>query len=433
MSTSNQFGAVQESQESDAENPDVDMGEPGAAQGEGLTAEKGSEGETSTENQPRQRWADLESDHENPREAKEDWEHHNGEYVAEFETQSRFEDMTNPDTVMKIDWMGEIEQAIQQSGNSHLWNRTMIKGLVRAAMLITRKALPMMLCMHRREFRAAGKTPEELIGVVGHMREHADVENALVTAMCATCENLETTGTDEGIEIIVATVGLRPDLINGLSLGFRRNLFLCFAGSLRECLARLTDTFGRIWNEINNAPEALGPDNHDREAGDDSWTLDGGIEVDTYEEVPFARVKQNRSLWYELVVDALRELDRAFSTTEELRVAGEYAIRFMRFQREFHFKRARKTFRPMRTNYKQGLRAYLLDEADFNRPIDLDEIDTIMDMVNVDPESSWHEGLETALELRLRLQRYGCGYSPARGTGREHLSGSSRCLHENQG
>ena len=203
-------------------------------------------------------------------------------------------------------------------------------------MLVTRKSLPMMLCMHRREFQAAGRTPQELIGVLGQMLEHRDVENVLVTAMCGTSEKLETTGTDEGIEIILIAVGLRQDIMENVSLGFKRNLFLCFAGAVRELCSQLSNTFNKIWDEINAAPNVPGPDNHDREAGDDYWCMDGGIE-----DVPFARVKQNRSLWYELVVEAMRGLSSSLTTNGELRVAGEYAIRFMRFQREFYFKRAR--------------------------------------------------------------------------------------------
>ena len=97
-----------------------------------------------------------------------------------------------------------------------------------------------------------------------------------------------------------------------------------------------------------------GPNNDDREAGDDYWCFDGGFEVDTYEEVPFARVRQNRSLWYELVVEALAGLRDSLTANEELQVAGEYIIRFMRFQQEFYFKRARETFQAMRTRLSEG-------------------------------------------------------------------------------
>ena len=194
-------------------------------------------------------------------------------------------------------------------------------------------------------------------------------------------------------------MGLRQDIAENVSLGFRRNLHLCFAGIVRELCSRLSNTFDKIWDEMNAAPKVQGPDNHDREAGDDYWCLDGGIEVDTYEEVPFARVKQSRSLWYELVVDAVGGLRGSLTTNEELRVAGEYTIRFMRFQREFYFKRAREAFRAMRTNNQQGPRAYLKEEAHFKEPIDFDEIETLLDMVNIDPETRWHEGLGNALEL----------------------------------
>ena len=95
----------------------------------------------------------------------------------------------------------------------------------------------------------------------------------------------------------------------------------------------------------------------------------------------------------------MRGLDSSLTTAGELRVAGEYAVRFMRFQQEFYFKRARETFRPMRKNYQQGPRAYLKKEAYFKNPIDVDEIEMLLDMVNIDPETRWHEGLGNALEL----------------------------------
>ena len=53
----------------------------------------------------------------------------------------------------------------------------------------------------------------------------------------------------------------------------------------------------------------------------------------------------------------------------------------------------------MRINYQQGPRAYLKEEAYFKEPIQYDEIETLLDMVNIDPETCWHEGLGSALEL----------------------------------
>ena len=110
---------------------------------------------TSAENKPKERWADVESDHENPRGQRE--EHFEGEYIAEFEAHPRSEEISNPDEVFVTDWMSEIERAIEAQGSKHLWNRTLVKGFVRKAMLVTRRALPMVLCAHRREFRAVGK------------------------------------------------------------------------------------------------------------------------------------------------------------------------------------------------------------------------------------------------------------------------------------
>ena len=375
------------------------MGDDGAGSDARPFSRGIEEGRTSAENQPRERWADVESDHENPKGQRDVWEHFEGEYIAEFETHPRSEEIANPDEVFVTDWMGEIERAIEAQGSKHLWNRTLVKGFVRKAMLVTRRALPMVLCMHRREFRAAGKIPQELIGVIGQLLKPQDVENALVTAMCRAGENVGTAGTEEGLEIILIAVGLRPDVTSSASLGFKRNLYLCFAGMVRELCSKLDDTFNKIWDEMNATVRVLGPNNDDREAGDDYWCFDGGIEVDTYEEVPFARVRQNRSLWYELVVEALEGLRDSLTANEELQVAGEYIIRFMRFQREFYFKRARETFRAVRTNYLQGPRAFLREEAYFKEPIGCDEIDTLLDMVNVDPETCWHEGLGSALEL----------------------------------
>ena len=168
----------------------------------------------------------------------------------------------------------------------------------------------------------------ELIGVVGQLLQPQDVENALVTALCRAGENVGPACADEGIEIVLIAVGLRPD-VTCASLGFKRNLYLCFMGMVRELCSKLDDTFNKIWEEMNATVRVPGPNNDDREAGDDYWCFDGGIEVDTYEEVPFARVRQNRSLWYELVVEALGGLRDLLTVNEELQVAGEYIIRFI--------------------------------------------------------------------------------------------------------
>ena len=137
MTTSDQFGAPQEAQESESEQPDADMGEDEAGSDARSLPRRTNEGETSAENPPRERWADVESDHENPRRPRDDWEHFEGEYIDEFETQAKHEEITNPDTVFVIDWMGGIEKAIEAQGSAHLWNRTLINGLVRKAMLVT--------------------------------------------------------------------------------------------------------------------------------------------------------------------------------------------------------------------------------------------------------------------------------------------------------
>ena len=91
-----------------------------------------------------------------------------------------------------------------------------------------------------------GKTPQQLIGAVGQLLQPQDVENALVTALCKAGENVGPSGTDAGVEIVLIAVGLRPDVTSIASLGFGRNLYLCFMGMVRELCSRLDSTFNKI-------------------------------------------------------------------------------------------------------------------------------------------------------------------------------------------
>ena len=124
------------------------MGDDGAGSDTRPPSREVDEGGTSAENKPKERWADVESDHENPRGQRDDWEHVEEKYIDEFEAHPRSEEISNPDETFVTDWMGEIERAIEAQGSKRLWNRTLIKGFVRKAILVTRRALPMVLCAH---------------------------------------------------------------------------------------------------------------------------------------------------------------------------------------------------------------------------------------------------------------------------------------------